>query len=192
MGSSSPPRFVRLLVPLLLILAWFGAAGIGGPYFARVEEVSTNDQATFLPTSADATRVAARLPDFLGDRTIPGIAVFTAEEPLTQEALGTLREAVAALGELDAVEGVSPLIPSEDGLAAQAFLPINADAEIAEAVAEVRSELREAVPAGVTPHVTGPAGFTGDLTAAFGGIDGLLLLVALGAVLVILDRKSVV
>ncbi|MPY65493.1 MMPL family transporter [Deinococcus sp. SDU3-2] len=186
MASSSPPRFMRLLVPLLLILVWFGAAGIGGPYFGRVEEVSTNDQATFLPTSADATQVAARLPDFLGDRTIPGIAVFTAEEPLTAEALATLREAVAALGELGAVEGVSPLIPSEDGLAAQAFLPINADSDIAEVVAEVRGELREAVPAGVTPHVTGPAGFTGDLTAAFGGIDGLLLLVALGAVLVIL------
>ncbi|MDL2345693.1 MMPL family transporter, partial [Deinococcus sp. MIMF12] len=186
MASSSPSRFTRLLVPLLLILVWFGAAGIGGPYFGRVEEVSTNDQATFLPTSADATRVAARLPDFLGDRTIPGIAVFTAGEPLSAGALGTLREAVAALGELEAVEGVSPLIPSGDGLAAQAFLPIDADADIAEVVAEVRAELQEAAPAGVTVHLTGPAGFTGDLTAAFSGIDGLLLLVALGAVLVIL------
>ena len=35
-------------------------------------------------------------------------------------------------------------------------------------------------------HVTGPAGFTSDLSRAFSGIDGLLLLVALGLVLVIL------
>ncbi|HLS02522.1 MAG TPA: MMPL family transporter, partial [Beutenbergiaceae bacterium] len=35
-------------------------------------------------------------------------------------------------------------------------------------------------------YVTGPAGFLGDLVEAFGGIDLLLLLVAVGAVLVIL------
>ena len=35
-------------------------------------------------------------------------------------------------------------------------------------------------------YVTGPAGLAADLTAAFGGIDGILLLVALGAVFVIL------
>jgi RND superfamily putative drug exporter len=35
-------------------------------------------------------------------------------------------------------------------------------------------------------YVTGPAGLAADLTAAFAGIDGILLLVALGAVFVIL------
>ncbi len=44
----------------------------------------------------------------------------------------------------------------------------------------------EALPAGVSGYVTGPAGFTADLTEAFAGIDGLLLGVALAAVFVIL------
>ena len=39
---------------------------------------------------------------------------------------------------------------------------------------------------GLQAWVTGPAGFVADLVTAFGGIDGVLLLVALGAVLLIL------
>ena len=43
-----------------------------------------------------------------------------------------------------------------------------------------------AAPDGMQTFVTGPAGLTADLASAFGGIDGILLLVALGAVFVIL------
>src|SRR5699024_4496239 len=39
---------------------------------------------------------------------------------------------------------------------------------------------------GPLPYVTGPAGFSADLAEGFAGIDGLLLAVALAAVLVIL------
>jgi RND superfamily putative drug exporter len=42
------------------------------------------------------------------------------------------------------------------------------------------------MPAGIEVFVTGPAGFTADLVEAFSGIDGILLVVALLAVLVIL------
>src|SRR5699024_9928841 len=51
---------------------------------------------------------------------------------------------------------------------------------------EVGDELRSDAPDDVTVYITGPAGFNADLTAAFAGIDGLLLAVALAAVLVIL------
>ena len=39
----------RLVLPLAIITAWFMAGGIGGPYFGRIEEVSSNDLVTFLP-----------------------------------------------------------------------------------------------------------------------------------------------
>ena len=45
---------------------------------------------------------------------------------------------------------------------------------------------REAAAAGAEVHIAGPAGLIADLGAAFAGIDGLLLLVTLSAVLVIL------
>ena len=41
-------------------------------------------------------------------------------------------------------------------------------------------------PAGMAFHVTGPGGFFADFIAAFGGIDGILLFVALGVVFLIL------
>src|SRR5699024_12732552 len=64
-GSSSP-RALRVLLPALLIVGWLLAAGIGGPYFGRVDEVSSNDRAAYLPDSADATEVSQRAEDFTG------------------------------------------------------------------------------------------------------------------------------
>ena len=53
-------------------------------------------------------------------------------------------------------------------------------------VSEVRAELAKGVPDGLTVLVTGPGGQIADLVVAFGGIDGLLLLVAGLVVVVIL------
>lgn len=184
---SRVPRWLRIFLPAILILVWLTAAGIGGPYFGKVEEVSSNDQTTFLPESADATQVQALLGEFSDSDAIPAIVVFVGEEELTPAELTEISDEVAALTELEGIdEGVSPAIPSEDGLAVQAFVPISSDADIGEVVAELGDELRANVPDGVSVYVTGPAGFTSDLSAAFAGIDGLLLAVALIAVLIIL------
>ena len=51
------PRPLRMLLPALLILGWLVAAGIGGPYFGRVDEVSSNDRTAYLPDSSAATDV---------------------------------------------------------------------------------------------------------------------------------------
>src|SRR5690606_33974663 len=59
-------------------------------------------------------------------------------------------------------------------------------AELGDTVDAVRAALAQDLPDGVTAYVTGPAGFSSDLIAAFSGSDGLLLAVALLAVLVIL------
>lgn len=61
--SSRPARQWRTYItPLILVIVWLGAAAFGGPLFGRVEEVSTNDQTQFLPSSAGATRVQEELP----------------------------------------------------------------------------------------------------------------------------------
>lgn len=185
--GSRIPRTLRWLIPALLILVWFAGAGIGGPYFGKVGEVSSNDQTAYLPESADATRVQALLSDFRDGDDVPAVLVFAGDRTLTDAEISALDEAVAGLDEVPGVaDGRSPLIPSEDGKALQGFVPISADAELADTVSEIRDHLAGAVPEGVTEYVTGPAGFSSDLGAAFSGIDGLLLLVALGAVFLIL------
>ena len=179
-------RIARIAIPVVLILLWLAGAGIGGPYFGKVSEVATNDQATFLPTSAEATVVGDRYLDFVDSSSVPAIVLFSSDDALTEETIATLGEEATALEGIDGVTQVSPLIPSEDGLAAQMFVGIDAESAIAEVVETAREELRSDLPDGVDVHVTGPAGFTADITDAFGGIDGLLLVVALAVVLVIL------
>lgn len=193
--ASNPPirarsrrhSWVRVFVPVALILAWLVGASLGGPLFGKVDEVSSNDQTTYLPESADATRVQELLGEFRDSDEIPAIAVFTSDAELTDAEISTITDAVADTTSIEGVgDDVSPALASEDGAAVQAFIPISGDAELKDVVAELGDELRAAAPDGVTVYITGPAGFTADLAAGFAGIDGLLLGVALLAVLVIL------
>lgn len=185
--SPGVTRLIRVLLPAALILAWLTGAAIGGPYFGKVSEVASNDQTTYLPDSADATAVQRLLSEFTESDDIPAIVVFTSESELGEEQLTAISDAVASTVDIPGVgDAVSPALPSEDGLAVQAFVPISSDAGLTDTVEELSAQLRAAAPAGVAVHVTGPAGFTADLVAGFAGIDGLLLGVALLAVLVIL------
>jgi RND superfamily putative drug exporter len=166
---------------------WLVGGSTGGPYFGKVDEVSTNDQSTYLPQSADATEVSQRLPDFVGGDTIPAVVVVTGEDALTEDELASLQDLADEVAGIDGVsDDVSPPILSEDGEAAQLFVPIDSDGDVDETVAELRTTIDESLAAGLDAWVTGPAGFTADLVAGFLGIDGLLLLVALGAVFIIL------
>jgi RND superfamily putative drug exporter len=179
--------WVRVLLPVALILVWLVGASLGGPLFGKVDEVSSNDQTTYLPESAAATEVQQLLGEFNDSDAIPAIAVFTSDDKLTASELDAISDAVADAPSVEGVgDDVSPALPSDDGKAVQAFIPIEGDAELSDATAALGDELRAAVPDGVTVYITGPAGFSADLVAGFAGIDGLLLGVALLAVLVIL------
>src|SRR5699024_8626407 len=137
----------------------------------------------YLPTTAEATRVQERLPDFLGSDAIPAIVVVTTEsadadgEELSEDDLVALADLAETMGELPEVSGdASPPIPSEDGQAVQIFIPLDSELEVDQAVETLRGELASELPGGLRSYVTGPAGFLGDLVEAFGGIDVLLLL----------------
>ena len=100
-----------------------------------------------------------------------------------------LGEAAALKGKLEALQAGSTVIgpiPSEDAKAVQFVVPIASSAEVKTVVKELRNEVQASAPAGMQTFVTGPAGLTADLVSAFAGIDGILLLVALGAVFLIL------
>ncbi|MBO0980010.1 MMPL family transporter [Microbacterium sp. SD291] len=193
-APTPPPRersrrhsWVRVLLPVALILVWLVGAGLGGPLFGKVDEVSSNDQTSYLPESADATQVQKLLGEFNDSDSIPSIAVFTSDGDLSDSDLEAISDAVADAPSVEGVsEDVSPALASDDGRGVQAFIPIEDDAELADTIAALGDQLRDASPDGVTVHITGPAGFSADLVAGFAGIDGLLLGVALLAVLVIL------
>ncbi len=186
-APSRTHRTLRIVIPALLVLVWLVVAAIGGPYFGRVDEVSSNDPTAYLPTTAEATQVQERLPDFLGRDAVPAVVLVVSDTSLSSAQLDELAGWPARLAALPGTSGeASPPIASDDGRAVQLFVPIDASTDVANAVEALRTELRDLAPSGTQVYVTGPAGFTGDLVAAFSGIDGILLLVAMLAVFVIL------
>ncbi|TLM83211.1 MMPL family transporter [Pseudarthrobacter sp. NamE5] len=185
-GKERVPFWLRWLLPVILVLAWLALAGVGGPTFGRLEEVSSNDQASFLPAGAEATAAQDWQARFRDSDEVPGVTVIESGEAFTPAQLGEVAGLRQELEELRLGSSVIGPIPSEDGKAVQFITPISESAGVQEAVQELRDTLAEGAPEGMQTFVTGPAGLAADLTAAFAGIDGILLLVALAAVFVIL------
>ncbi|MFK4835636.1 MMPL family transporter [Microbacterium sp. ZW T2_14] len=186
-ANRRPSRWLRIGIPAVLVLIWLAVGSLGGPYFGKVDEVSTNDRSSFLPEGADATQVNERLADFLGEDSIPAVVVVTGDGDLSDEDVADIQALADDIAGIDGVqEDVSPPILSEDGEAVQIFVPIDASGEVGETVEAIRTLVAEELPDGFEAWVTGPAGFTADLVEGFLGIDGLLLGVALIAVFLIL------
>lgn len=184
---SKSPKWLRTLISGAVLAVWLIGAAVGGPYFGRVGEVSSNDQTAYLPSSADATVVQQLLGEFSGSAAAPAIIVFEASSEITDRQRDGMAERLAEIAGIPGVgEDMSPAIVSQDGMAAQAFAFVDAGPELATTVTQLRETLKTDEPEGLNAYVTGPAGFVADLSAGFTGIDGLLLGVTLVAVFIIL------
>ncbi|MEU5069527.1 MMPL family transporter [Streptomyces virginiae] len=182
-------RWIRWLVPLTLLVVWLGVGGTLGPYAGKLGEVATNDQAAFLPQSAESTRVLEARKAFEKSDSVPAIIVWQARDggAVTD---AQRQEATRALAGLAGKQGISrqpsPAQPSQDGQALQAVVALAPDlGDELPAVLEQIRDAADSVPA-LQAQIAGPAATQADLADAFSGIDGLLLGVALGAVLLIL------
>ena len=195
-------------VALLAVLAWLAIGGVGGPLVGRLSEVQTNDNANFLPASAESTAVNEFVQKTTDTQTLPYLVVLEKPSGLTPADLQAVQAYVAAIPNLTLAEDRSrtvgefleappqAAIPSQDQQAVLipvAFLADKAQETVAgtSVLYAVAEALRSAgttqlAPAGMAVHVTGPGGFFADFITAFEGIDGILLLVALGVVFVIL------
>ncbi|MFF6870294.1 MMPL family transporter [Streptomyces sp. NPDC007910] len=185
----SAPRRTRFLVPLVLLLVWLAVGGGLGPFAGRLGEVATNDQAAFLPRSAESTKVIEAQKAFRTSESVPAIVVWTAKDggALSPGAAADATRALASLSGRPGIAGTpSPALASEDGEALRAVVPLRPD--LGDALPDTLASVRKAaapVP-GTTVWLAGPAATQADLSGAFSGIDGLLLGVALIAVLLIL------
>ncbi|MFD6136594.1 MMPL family transporter [Isoptericola sp. NPDC060257] len=210
---------LRGLVILAAIGVWLAIGAFGGQAQGSLSSVQTNDDAAFLPASAESTQAAALAEEFTDSETLPALVVAETSDgsDLTKEQLadvrafadsiadaplgGTSGDEPRTVGELSIADPV--VVPSEDGQAALVVVSLDAAQASEDLGADETSGSELAVGAlrtlvaadasdgglagtGLDAWVTGPAGFVADLVSAFGAIDTVLLLVALGAVLVIL------
>ncbi|WP_234996509.1 MMPL family transporter [Demequina sp. NBRC 110054] len=200
--------WIRPVLVLLAIVAWLAIGGMGGQTFGKLSDVQENDSAAFLPASAESTEAAEAHADFVQSDSVPALLVVEGgsaedlaavqgfvddllEEPLEGDPEGRTVGDVVLTGP----GGMGPqATASDDGEASLVTFAVDAEV-FAEQVGEdsfatvfvdaVRASWEEA-DLGLDGYVTGPAGLVADLSEAFAGIDGILLLVALAVVLVIL------
>ena len=181
------PRWLRAALPAILILVWLSIGGIGGPYFGKISQVSSNDATSYLPASSDATKVQNLEVKFSAEKALPAIVLYVRADGLTASDREFITGRVAAITTASGISsGVSPAIMSKDGKAAQIVVPVTDTTGLAATVANLRVVIARDAPHGLNGYVTGPAGQIADLGGAFAGIDGVLLLVAILAVFVIL------
>ena len=161
--------------------------GIAGPFAGKLSQVSTNDNSAFLPASAESTQVQKEQQAFTSSDVVPAIVVAQRDSGITSADREFLTGAAKHIVEIPGVQGdaVPPPQASPDGQALQVIVPIDATTDVGAAVEAIRDELASP-PDGLTVLVTGPAGLIADLSTAFAGIDGLLLIVAGVVVLLIL------
>ncbi|MGH3315942.1 MAG: MMPL family transporter [Nocardioidaceae bacterium] len=175
------------LWPLVVALVWLFVGGPLGSYAGKLSEVQTNDNAAFLPASAESTEVIEWQARFSDQEAIPAVVVYENTGGLDRSVFPEVQADLQAVADIDGVLQVSPPIPSRDGQAVQAVVAI--DSTIGDDVSTVVDQIRDRVAdSGLDAevYVTGPAGVLADFVEAFGAIDGLLLLVALCVVLLIL------
>jgi putative drug exporter of the RND superfamily len=181
---------LRWLLPALVVLVWLGAAAPLGTLSGQLTGVQENDTAAFLPDSAESTRVTELQQGFAPTQSIPALLLWESPDGVDQQTLGTIEDRIAEAArtaeDADGLAGEpSPPIPSEDGEAVQAFLPLSPD--LGDEIVPLVQDLRDVIGVeGTESYVTGPGGIFADFANGFAGIDGLLLLAAFGVVLLIL------
>ena len=209
-----------LWIAIVSILVWLSIGGFAGGAFSKISTVQENDNSAFLPDSAESTIAGEVLVKFSSqdDQLFPALLLLLGDlNPATNaQAFEKVNQYSATLLSKTLPETGKPLstyfaqgvpltpIPSADGKA----ILINAQLDFAVADANVDGEPvfpkiiefiredmeREFTSAGITTHVTGPAGLFADLFGAFGSIDTRLLqttLIVVAIILIVVYRSPV-
>lgn len=182
-------RSRRWLLPVAVLLLWVFVGGPLGGFAGQLSSVQENDNAAFLPQTAESTRALEKLVAFADEETIPAQVVAERQGGLTEVDLAALEGWAPEIQRVAGVadDGVRGPLTSDDGDAAQLVVTLDArdGEEIIDAVVDIRDVVADP-PGGLDVYVGGQGGVLGDFIDAFGAIDGLLLGVALSVVLVIL------
>ena len=179
-------RARRRWIALGVFLLWLVVAGFAGQYSGKLTEVEKNDNAAFLPKTAESTEVNDLQQRFVDQDTTPGIIVWARESGITAADRQRATQELSAVKSVPRVASVTQLIPSQDGKALQAVVQLEGTdgQELTDAANAVRDRIEGGD--GLAAYVTGPAGLLADFIAAFEGIDSTLLLVTGVVVIVIL------
>jgi len=207
-----------LWLAIVTIIVWMAIGGFSGQAFSKISNVQENDNAAFLPDSAEATEAGKLIVKF-SDQSLdllPTLLILVGDlNPATNpEKFAEVNVYAQTLGERILPQSGEPLskyfapgipiqaIPSQDGKAV--LINVQIDSKIAgenigdePALPMIIEFIRESMKseiAGVDSHVTGPGGIFADLFDAFGSIDTTLLrttLIVVAIILILVYRSPI-
>src|SRR5438876_3591118 len=186
------PVFAIFAVAILAFLV----GGAGGSYQGKLGQVAKNDNKSYLPGSAESTKVDDESAKFLKIQNIPGFVVFQRDSGLTADdriGIGKAFTAIQGLAGVDKAAMTGPQY-SSDGTASSIFAPLigkeNGRSKDGEELSTTEKKVLEIArvnqPQNLVIHSAGPGGLLVAFVDSFKGIDGALILAALAVVILIL------
>jgi RND superfamily putative drug exporter len=193
-GAPRPAvRSRGVYVIAALAITWFlvGLAGIG--FQGRLSSVQRNDNSSFLPASAESTRVADEAAAFDPVQTIPAFVVYSRSGGLTaadRAKIETDRHAIARLAGVAGERVLPPTIKNDAAFIAAPLISKQAGRSVdSKQLSVVEKRVLELARQGTAPglqvYAAGPGGLLVAIVDAFQGVEGVLL-VATGAVVVLI------
>ncbi|MEP6697788.1 MAG: MMPL family transporter, partial [Pseudonocardiales bacterium] len=179
-SQSNMRRPRAFLGVIVLVLLWLVIGGVFSPLSQKLTSVQKNDNASYLPGSAESTKALNLQKKFQRQDVLPAIIVYERPSGITDADKAKAAADSAALARGHGVVGrPTPPIPSADGKALQIIVTIEAKKfdKIPDDVKAIRSVAKTGVPGGLQVKVTGPGGLVADFAEVFGSIDTTLLLV---------------
>jgi RND superfamily putative drug exporter len=193
-GAPRRTRGVYLVAAIGVLWFLFGLAG--GSAEGKLGEVQKNDQAAYLPNSAESTKVNTEQQKFQLVQTIPSFVVYERKSGLTpadKAKISADAQAVRGIAGV-AADQVRPPQFAADGKVANVTVPligkngkVSVDGnELVKVEKKVLATARANAPDGLTIHSAGAGGLLAAFIDSFNGLDGSLLIAAGIVVILIL------
>ena len=185
-GSLTGPVTKWIVLVAVLILAGFlGSLGSG------LADVKDNEQSSWVPASAESTKVADELSEEINPNEIPTLVVYHREGGLTDADLAAMDEHAAEIAKIDGVTDEGALSPnaaaalqeqgepvpdllSEDGEVAYVYFTFNLGKDGWNKIGEPVDDIRDLTAIdGVDVYVGGFGGQASDFIESFDGVPRL-------------------
>jgi putative drug exporter of the RND superfamily len=184
----------------IVLAAWILLLVGGAALNSKLTSVQNNEASSWLPASAESTKVVDELSGTVNPNDIPTLVVYDRSSGLTEDDFAAMDEQAAEMAKIDGVTDAGALSPnmaeqsgapvqlvSEDGDVAYIYLTFNFGQNGWNDIPAAADQIREIAQIdGVTVHLAGYGGQAADAAEAFEGIDGNLILITFGVVIVIL------
>ncbi|HEU5158614.1 MAG TPA: MMPL family transporter [Streptosporangiaceae bacterium] len=175
----------------IVLVLWLVILGIAGPLAGKLTGAQKNEASSWLPNNAESTQVVDLSERFRPSDEFPALIVYDrGGAPITSADFTKAQSDVPRLRGVEHVVKVIGPTRSKDGQALQTIVQVKFPADQGwDALPPVIESMRSIAggnAAGMSTHVTGPAGYAGDFGDVFGGFDSTLLYITAAIVILIL------